>query len=142
MTFSTNFIVFGDPVGKGRPKFARRGNFVSTYTPVKTKNYEDKIREATKIAMGEHEPLETPVNVYVYIRCSVPKAYSKKRTEDCLNGLERPCKKPDLDNVAKCFLDAMNLIAYKDDSQVVELHVTKVYSQTAAVEVLVTENLL
>ena len=50
-------------------------------------------------------------------------------------------KKPDLDNIAKCFLDGMNDIVYLDDKQVVNLHVTKVYAETPAVEVMVKEDL-
>jgi Holliday junction resolvase RusA-like endonuclease len=50
-------------------------------------------------------------------------------------------KKPDIDNVAKCFLDAMNGIVYKDDSQVVSLHVTKEYGTVGMVEVMVREEL-
>lgn len=38
-----NFVVPGEPVGKGRPKFARRGNFVTAYTPEKTASYENLV---------------------------------------------------------------------------------------------------
>ena len=60
MTFMTMFMVYGEPVGKGRPRFAKRGNFVSTYTPQKTKTYEDEIRMMASAAMGSSEPLDTP----------------------------------------------------------------------------------
>ena len=48
MTFQLFFTVEGTPVGKGRPKFARRGNFVTAYTPTKTRTYESLIAEAAK----------------------------------------------------------------------------------------------
>lgn len=139
--FSTNFIVFGVPVAKQRPRFKRIGNFVQTYTAAKTRTYEAEVAEVAKIAMGTEKPLETPVKVCVYIRLPVPKSYSKKRTEACLNGSEQPMKKPDVDNVAKAVTDACNGIVYADDSQIVALHITKVYSQTPAVEVLIAEYL-
>jgi Holliday junction resolvase RusA-like endonuclease len=141
MTFMVTYLVEGNPVGKGRPKFARRGNFVSTYTPSKTRNYEDLIKDAAKQAMGSNEVLETPVTVAIYITVPIPASYSKKRTEACLSGSERPIKKPDIDNVAKCFLDAMNEIVYKDDTQVLTLHITKVYGTVGMVEVMVKEDL-
>lgn len=141
MTFLMTYMVEGNPVGKGRPKFARRGNFVSTYTPKKTKDYETVIKEAAKKAMGSNELLETPVTVAIYITVPVPQSYSKKRTEACLKDIERPIKKPDIDNIAKCFLDAMNDIVYKDDTQVLTLHVTKVYGTVGMVEVMVKEDL-
>ena len=55
MTFMLTYSVEGNPIGKGRPKFARRGNFVSTYTPTKTRDYETVIKEAAKKAMGSNE---------------------------------------------------------------------------------------
>ena len=129
------FEVPGDPHGKGRPKFARRGNFVQTYTDKKTTSYEDLVRFHANIAMVDLAPLESAVAVYIYIKLAVPKSYSKKRTEACLSGLERPTKKPDWDNVAKSICDAMNGIVYMDDTQIVDAHVTKVYAANAGVEV-------
>lgn len=141
MTFMVTFMVEGNPVGKGRPRFAKRGKFVSTYTPTKTRDYESIIKDAAKQAMGNSAPLETPVTVAIYITVPIPSSYSKKRTEACLKGSERPIKKPDIDNIAKCFLDAMNEIVYLDDTQVLTLHVTKVYGTVGMVEVMVKEDL-
>lgn len=141
MTFMLTYIVYGEPVGKGRPRFARRGKFTSTYTPQKTKTYEDEIRMMAKAAMGSSEPLDTPMTVAIYIRVGIPASYSKQKRKDALAGIIKPMKKPDLDNVAKCFLDSMNEIVYLDDKQVVNLHVTKVYAETPAVEVMVKEDL-
>jgi len=72
-----NFTVYGEPQGKARPRFRKVGNFVQTYTPQKTKSYEDEIKMFAKAAMGATEPLETPVEVFLYIRNSVPASYSK-----------------------------------------------------------------
>ena len=141
MTFQVMFKVEGTPVGKGRPKFARRGNFVATYTPTKTRDYEDTIREAATRAMGASPPLETPVACYFYITMPIPESYSKKRREACLANNERPMKKPDVDNIVKAFLDSLNKIVYKDDSQVCSLKATKVYGIEGKVEVLVREDL-
>ena len=136
------YSVYGEPVGKGRPRFARRGNFVSTYSPQKTKTYEDEIRLMAKAAMGASEALETPVTVAIYIRVGIPKSFSKQKHKDALANIERPTKKPDIDNIAKCFLDAMNGIVYLDDKQVVSLHITKEYAETPAVDVMVKEELI
>jgi len=142
MSFMVMYIVYGEPVGKGRPRFARRGNFVSTYTPQKTKSYEDEIRIVAKEAMGSSEALETPVTVAIYIRVEIPKSFSKQKRKDALEGILKPIKKPDLDNIAKCHLDAIQGgIIILDDKQVTNLHVTKVYAETPAVEVMVKEDL-
>ena len=142
MTFMVMYTVYGEPVGKGRPRFARRGKFVSTYTPQKTKSYEDEIRMMAKAAKGASEFLQTPIAVAIYIRVGIPTSFSKQKRKDALAGIIRPTKKPDLDNIAKCFLDAMNDIVYLDDKQVVSLHVTKVYAEVPAVEVMVKEELM
>jgi Holliday junction resolvase RusA-like endonuclease len=142
MTFMVMYTVYGTPVGKQRPRFVRRGNYVSTYTPEKTKTYEDEIRYMARAAMGASPPLETPVTVAIYIRVEIPKSFSKQKRKDALANIIKPTKKPDLDNIAKCFLDAMNGHVYLDDKQVVNLHVTKVYSEIGAVDVMVKEDLV
>ena len=139
MSFMVTFKVDGDPVGKQRARYAKRGNFVQTYTPDKTRNYEALIKEAAIQAMGSNEILETPVNLYLYIRAPIPKSLPKKRLEACLNGLEKPIKKPDASNVLKSVEDAMNGVVYKDDSQIVNIHVSKVYSSVSGVDVCIKE---
>ena len=143
MTFMVTYIVYGEPIGKGRPRFARRGAFTHAYTPEKTKTYEDEIRYMARAAMGASPPLETPVTVAIYIRVEIPKSFSKQKRKDALEGILKPTKKPDIDNVAKCHLDAIQGgIIILDDKQVVNLHVTKVYAEIGAVEVMVKEDLV
>ena len=141
MTFMVMYTVYGEPVGKGRPRFARRGNFVSTYSPQKTKIYEDEIKMMAKAAMGSSEALDTPVTVAIYIRVGIPASFSKQKRKDALEGILKPTKKPDADNVLKCFMDAMNGIVYLDDKQVVNIHLKKIYAETPAVEIMIKEDL-
>lgn len=133
------YKLYGEPVAKGRPRFTRQGR---TYTPAKTKGYEDEVAVMAKAAMNCLEPLKTPVAVFVYVTFAVPQSYSKKRREACLEGLERHVKRPDLDNIVKAITDGMNGVVYEDDSQIVSLHATKVYGTDAMVEVMVLEELL
>ena len=141
MTFMVTFMVEGTPVPKGRPRFARRGKFVSTYSPKTTVDYESKVSESAKLAMGASEPLETPLAAYIYITLPVPASYSKKRTQACLSGQERPTKKSDIDNYCKAIFDGMNGIVFVDDSLIVSLHATKVYGTIGMVEVMIKEDL-
>jgi Holliday junction resolvase RusA-like endonuclease len=141
MTFMVTFMVEGTPVPKGRPRFARRGKFVSTYSPKTTVDYESKVSESAKLAMGASEPLETPVGAYIYITLPVPASYTKKRTQACLSGQERPTKKSDIDNYCKAIFDGMNGIVFVDDSLIVSLHATKVYGTIGMVEVMIKEEL-
>jgi Holliday junction resolvase RusA-like endonuclease len=133
------FKVDGTPVPKGRARYARRGNFISTYTPEKTRTYETLIKDAAIEAMGSSEPLETPVSLYLYIRVPIPKSCTKKRLEAISNGSEKPIRKPDGSNILKSVEDGMNSVVYKDDSQIVNIHVTKVYSTLPGVDICVKE---
>ena len=139
MTFMVTFKVDVNPVGKQRARYARRGNFVQTYTPEKTRNYEALLKEAAIEAMGASEPLETPVSLYLYIRVPIPKSCTKKRLEAIENGSEKPTKKPDASNILKSVEDGMNGVVYHDDSQIINLHVSKVYSSLPGVDICVKE---
>ena len=139
MTFMVTFKVDGTPVPKGRARYARRGNFISTYTPEKTRTYEALIKEAAIEAMGASEPLETPVSLYLYIRVPIPKSCTKKWLEAIENGSEKPTKKPDASNILKSVEEGMNGVVYHDDSQIINIHVTKVYSSLPGVDICVKE---
>ena len=139
MTFQVMFTIYGEPVPKGRPRFARRGNFVSTYTPTKTKTYEDEVHYMAACAMGSSKPLEGAVEAYICITHAIPVSYSKKRKEACLSGEEKHTKKPDSDNTAKAVIDGMAGVVMKNDSQITSLHITKLYGEVGKVEVLVRE---
>ena len=54
-----------------------------------------------------------------------------------LGGDIRPTKKPDMDNVIKIIADALNKIAYRDDTQIVDCQVRKFYSEKPRVEVMI-----
>lgn len=117
------FTIYGEPQGKGRPRFSTRGGAVRSYTPEKTVAYEEEVREAF-LAVGEtgyfdKEPLVVDIKAYFQI----PKSTPKKRIPEVLKGF--PMKKPDIDNIAKIILDGLNGWAYEDDSQVITLLVTK-----------------
>jgi Holliday junction resolvase RusA-like endonuclease len=142
MTFIVTFGVDGIPVAKGRPRFARQGSFVKTYTDQKTLGWERQVQEAATIAMGSSEPLETPVTLYLYFRLPIPASWSKKRQERAKAEEERPAKKPDWDNLSKAVCDALNGVVYKDDGQIISAHIKKVYSTVPGVDIMVSEDLL
>ena len=68
-----------------------------------------------------------------------PQSASNIKKTRMLNQAEYPLKKPDVDNVAKIILDALNGIAYKDDKQVVTLIVKKSYAGESGVGVTISE---
>ena len=50
-----------------------------------------------------------------------------------------PIKKPDIDNIAKIILDALNQLAFKDDNQIVKLDIEKIYSEEEKVYIKIEE---
>ena len=123
-----DFIVDGKPQGKQRPRFSRISKTV--YTPTKTAKYEKQIAKAYTESGGKCTPADCYVSVSVSAFFPVPKSYSKKKREDCLERILRPDKKPDMDNILKVVLDALNEVAYEDDKQVVELIGRKYYTES------------
>jgi Holliday junction resolvase RusA-like endonuclease len=136
---SIMFTVYGHPVAKGRPRFSTRGKFPVAYTPEKTKTYETEVGMMAKVAMGASEALEGALEAFIYVTFPIPTSYSKKRTEACLNDLEKHTKRPDLDNVIKAVIDGMDKIVFFNDSQITSIHATKVYGEVAKVEVVVRQ---
>jgi hypothetical protein len=50
-----------------------------------------------------------------------------------------PTVPPDLDKLVRAALDALTAIAYKDDSQVIEIRAMKVYSEYPGVEIIIAK---
>lgn len=137
-----HFKYRGEAVGKGRPRVTRRGGYIHTYTPEKTRLFEDAMRFELIASTCESMPIypaETPLKAKVLIGMKVPKSYSKKKRERCLNGEIAPTKKPDIDNVLKSIFDALNGYAMSDDSQITEVIAEKIYSENPFVEVTIFE---
>ena len=136
-----DFTVDGVPVGKGRPKFARRGNFVTAYTPAKTKTYEEQVALVSQNAMKTENKVicPSPVQLNMDIFVPIPKSWSKIKRERALNGVEYPTTKPDSSNILKSIEDAMNGIVFEDDKQIINHCITKRYSDNPRVEVRVYE---
>jgi len=136
---AVEFFIPGAPVGKGRPRAARRGSHITLYTPAKTATYESTVALFASQAMGARSPLIGPVSADLVISLPVPASWSKKRTQAALSGLEHPMGRADLDNFCKSALDGMNGIVWVDDVQVVALTAIKRYAETPGVQVRVTE---
>jgi Holliday junction resolvase RusA-like endonuclease len=131
------FTVPGKPVAKQRPKFARMGSFVRTYTPKETMSYESMVRYAAAEAMGEDAPIEGPIELLVEIGLQIPVSASRKQQARMASNQIMPTKKPDGDNVLKAIKDACNGVVWRDDAQVVDGHYRKRYSITPGVRVTV-----
>lgn len=141
---TVSFMVPGEPVAKGRPRFGIRksrdgGSYVSVRTPDKTVIYENQIKlEYREQTGGFKFPDDAMLEIEIEAYFSIPKSASKKKRAAMLIGDIRPTKRPDADNVLKC-VDALNGIAFRDDSQIVRAVVDKFYDTTPRLIVTITE---
>jgi Holliday junction resolvase RusA-like endonuclease len=125
----------GDPVPQPRPRVSTRGGFARAYVP-KTHAvhaYRAAIAEAARAAgAGVHGE---PVNVVIDFVAQRPKSHLRK------SGVKPDAPKLprfDLDNAAKACLDALNGVAWEDDSQVARLVVEKSYGTEARTTVRIS----
>lgn len=133
---NTIFIVVpGVPVAKGRAKFRQFNGFVSTYTPAKTRNYEQAISDCAKAAMDGKEIIEVACRIHVRAYVPIPKSTTKKVMAMILAGEKHPVTRPDVDNYLKAASDALNGIVFKDDSQCWRATAEKHYAQHPRLEI-------
>lgn len=130
------FIIHAVPKPKGRPRVTRSGH---AFTPKATREYEQLIVSEWEKQWGGIEPTRNPIVVRVMFYMPIPKATSNKDRERMVAGLEVPAKKPDIDNLLKAVLDALNGKAYHDDNQIVGISAEKRYSNEPRTEVMIGE---
>lgn len=154
---TARFSIPGTPIGKARPRVITSDTGSRAFTPQKTKDYEEFVRwcflsqckgaffgtsknvgTSRKHVLGGQSPnamTKLPLSMEIHAFFPIPKNTSKKNKQLMLQGKIFPTKKPDLDNIAKAIADALNGVAYLDDSQIVSLNVSKVYAENPRVEV-------
>lgn len=131
------FEVPGKITGKGRPRV--NTTTAIAYTPTKTKEYEELVKQYFIIKNRCTKPLEGRLAVTIKAYFGIPKNTSKKQKEEMLNNNISPVKKPDIDNIAKIILDALNKLAFNDDNQIIKLSVEKIYSEEEKVYVKIEQ---
>lgn len=130
MALSIQFVVEGEVKGKMRPKATAFGGHARVYTPSAQIKNENWIKmEYLRAAEKEHFNGfgDKPVRIHITTHIAIPKSFSKKKREQALALRLRPIVKPDLDNITKTILDALNGIAFDDDKQIVHIEAQKFY---------------
>jgi len=104
-------------------------------------NYKRLVKLTAKSYMNRNRLsiVDYPIAVHLTFVFAPPKSYTKKKLKAIQDGALMYQKKPDLDNLAKGILDALNQTVYKDDSQIVELNVKKQYGDTDHVTVKISK---
>lgn len=103
-----------------RPRFNSKTR--STYTDPKYKKFKQEIAAWAELELSNVIAKPQAVRLVMLFGMGPRSKNAEKQ------GIEEHIKTPDLDNLGKSILDALNKIAFEDDSQVVELVMRKEYS--------------
>jgi len=131
MSFFLKIKIKGNPQSQPRHRHTVRGKVVRTYDPKSN----DKKELAKYITENySFEKTDKPLLVVIQANFKIPSSESKIQKQ-LLNHKYRP-KKPDIDNIAKYYLDAMNDVVYFDDAQIIALNIVKKYSDEPSVNII------
>jgi len=131
------FEVIGQVTGKGRPRV--NTYTARAYTPAKTKEYEELVKQYFVMKYPRRIALEGRIKVKIIAYFKILKTTKKADAEKMINGDISPTKKPDIDNIIKIILDPLNKLAFKDDNQITKIEVEKVYGEEEKVSVVIEE---
>lgn len=136
-------VIMGEPRAQGRPRFARHGEYVSTYDPKKSKEYKTRIFNEVWLQLTQRKikrfESSQPLRVTVAVYRGVPKSWPKWKKEAALSGKICPVSKPDMDNYIKIAMDGLNKALFNDDSCVVSIRAEKCYSNKPRMEITVSQ---
>lgn len=130
----------GEPVAKGRPRIGRLHNGRPVaFTPAHTVKYETQLRYEAQHAMDGRPMFTGPLEMVVTAALPVPRSWSNVKKIKAVAGQVLPVSRPDADNYLKIAADALNQLVYQDDSQIVRMTVSKIYSSTPGLTIEVRE---
>ena len=130
---SLHLVIPGKPRGQGRPRFARVGAGVRTYTDAETRSYAERV-QTEWIAAGRPMVPKGPYSVRIAAFMERPAGHFKRDGSLSASGVRSPYPtgKPDADNIAKLVLDALTGVgALPDDALCVRWRVVKEWGETA-----------
>ena len=112
------FAIKGTMVPKGRPRATIRGEHAVMYTPKNTVQFEQYVKQA---ATQYAPPILLSGALDVHL------SFYMQRPQSLPNKIQYHTKRPDIDNLTKSVLDALEGVIYERDSQIYLLNVTKEY---------------
>ena len=113
--------------------------FAQTYEAQESRDFKSYFHLTAQSQMAEKglKTITGPCRLSVLVYMPIPSSFSQKKRKQALTGEILPAKKPDVDNILKAVMDALNGVAYADDRLVVRAFVRKAYDETEAVVAIV-----
>ncbi len=75
------------------------------------------------------EPFFGPAEVDIMFYLPIPESTSKSQKRMMIEGAVLPIKKPDVDNLGYMVTNAMKNLFFRDDAQIVDLHLHKRFAE-------------
>jgi Holliday junction resolvase RusA-like endonuclease len=124
------FFVDGVATPQGSKSATVRGGVAVMFDDNKAlRAWRRTMNDAAKAAYGPSDPVEGPVLAVLVFQLVKPKSVRRLM----------PSVRPDADKLARACLDSLTAVVFKDDAQVVDLHVSKVYAERPGVQVRIGE---
>lgn len=121
-----NLFIEITPKAAPRPRFGNgRAYNKKDYT-----QYKEAIR-LSYISKNKGYPSDSPIFMKIDFFFKIPKSWTKKKKEEA----KWHTSKPDTDNLVKSIKDALNGVAYKDDSQVCYIQARKQYARFEGIKI-------
>lgn len=143
-----SFTVYGEPVPWKRTrakthkvkdkKSGKEKTTVHFFEDKKVSEYKEKVIQAYRESGGRYFDKDVPLIVDIDLYMGVPKSLSHNKQIDLIAD-HRPTKRPDLDNLYKGITDALNRVAYYDDSQIISTCTAKYWSGEPRAEIVIKE---
>lgn len=134
-----HFTIKGNPKAKQSVRFTKTGH---KYQPKELIQEEKNIRsQIIEQLPPNFELLKNAIKLEVVFYFPPLKTFNKKIMNDIEKGLPVPkTTKPDLDNLEKMVLDAMQGVVYLNDSQIYYKSSQKYYSNTPQINITIEES--
>ena len=120
----------GEPVAWARS----RGRF--HHMPAHQRNVVALLRLKAEATMNGCAMLEGAIRLEFLAVFGIPESWSKKKRAAAM--YRAVTKRPDFDNLAKLASDALNGVVYKDDAQIAEASIRKIYGPQPKIVVTIS----
>lgn len=128
-----NIVIPGVPIPKARPRFYIRNGKQFAYDPQnQEKNaIRASVENCAVMDMFHGNFCSTQNNYKMLFEFQMPWSSVATTSDKKLFewGIQMSAHKPDVDNMVKFYCDVLNEIIYPDDSQVIDIHAIKTFSQ-------------
>lgn len=129
--------ILGTPKPKQSARFYAKGNKVFSFQKKEVVENERNIAYDVKSQLPIcFKPFDEPIGVEVLFVFPIKETFTKKQKQAIEEGaVVYKDTKPDVDNITKICLDAMQSVVYTNDSRICEYKATKIYGQIPRIEI-------